>query len=151
MKHVWSIVCRNLLEDKITNNPSLIDVTEHIGFTGDLPDERPVTLPFPVPFLVVSNWWRDDDDDRAKYPCRLRIISPDSTQLKTIEFEVNLEEVASMRTFGHVSEFPYTVNGVYQFEIAYKPTNRWKVVARIPLAITHEEPESEQQESDSTD
>ena len=144
MKHIWSMVCRNLLEDKITNNPSLIDVTEHIGFRGELPDERPVNLPFPFPFLVVSNWWRDDEDDRAKYVCRVRFISPDHSELKKIEFEVNLEEVTNMRTFGQISDLPFTESGIYEFEVAYKATNRWKVVAKIPIAITHEQPESDE-------
>ncbi len=68
-----------------------------------------------------------------------------------MEFEVNLEEATSMRTYGQISELPFTVSGIYEFEVAYKPARRWKVVATIPLAITHEQPEPEPQESEPAD
>ena len=78
-------------------------------------------------------------------------MSPDRTELREDRIEVNLEEVTSMRTFGQITDLPYTINGVYEFEVAYKATQRWKVVARIPLEIVHEQPEPEEQESEPTE
>ena len=143
MKHIWSIFCRTMIEDKTTNNPSLIEVTERIGFKAELPDERPVALPFPYPLFVVSNWWRDSEDDKSKYPSRVRFISPDQVELRKIEYEVNLEESGRMRTFGQIAELPFTVNGIYEFEVAYKNNEDWEVVASIPLEIFHEQPDDQ--------
>jgi len=68
-----------------------------------------------------------------------------------MEFNVNLEKVTSMRTYGQISELPYTVNGIYEFEVAYRENEEWEVVARIPLEIVHEQPETEQLESEPVD
>jgi len=151
VKHIWSIFCRNLLEDRSSNNPSLIDVTEHIGFRGELPDTRPIVLPFPFPLFIVSNWWRDSEEDKDTHPCRVRFVSPDGEELRKMEFNVNLEKVTSMRTYGQISELPYTVNGIYEFEVAYRENEEWEVVARIPLEIVNEQPETEQLEREPVD
>ena len=151
MKHIWSILCRNLLEDKTSGNASLIEVTERIGFRGELPDERPVVLPFPFPMHIVSNWWRDSDEDNEKYPCQVRFFSPDREELRANEYEVNLEDFPRMRVFGQIGDLPFTVNGIYEFEVAYKKNENWEVVARIPLEIVHEQPEPEEQESEPTE
>lgn len=151
MRHIWSVLCRNLLEDKTSGNASLIEVTERIGFRGDLPDERPLTLPFPFPMHIVSNWWRDDEDDTGKHPCRVRFMSPDQEELTTNEYVVNLEDFGRLRVFGQIGELPFTRNGEYAFEVSYLKNENWKIVARIPLEIVHEKAESEQQESEPTD
>lgn len=139
-----------MLEDKTTNNPSLIEVTERIGFKAELPDERPISLPFSYPLFVVSNWWRDNDDDKCRYPSRVRFVSPDHVELRIIEYEVNLEDFARMRTFGPIADLPFTVSGIYEFEVAYKNNEDWEVVARIPLEIVHEDSEPEKEESEPT-
>jgi len=68
-----------------------------------------------------------------------------------MEFNVNLEKVTSMRTYGQISELPYTVNGIYEFEVAYRENEEWEVVARIPLEIVNEQPETEQLEREPVD
>ena len=152
MRHVWSVLCRSLLEDKSSGKSSLIDVTERIGFQGDPPDERPITLPFPFPLHLVSNWRRGHEDYKRKYPCRVRFISPAGDALRTYEFEVNLEEFPRMHTFGSFDDLPFTDSGTYEFEVAYKDSDDWKVVSRIPLDIVHEQPEPQNEdESDSTE
>jgi len=65
-----------------------------------------------------------------------------------MEFEVNLEDFAGMHTFGRLDELPFTVSGIYEFELAYRNSEDWVVVARLPLEVVHEQPEPEQQESE---
>ncbi len=138
MKHIWSVFCRSLLEDKTSNNPSLIEVTERISFKADLSDGHPVDLPFPSPLFVVSNWRRNKNGDCLKYPSRLRFLSPQGLELLNVEHEVDLENSEKMRVNGKIGSLPYTENGVYEFEISYKDGNDWKTVASIPLEIVHE-------------
>ena len=60
-----------------------------------------------------------------------------------LEFE-NEREAPYFRTGGQFTL--HCVNGIYEsIEIAYKDAEDWKVVARIPLEIIHEQPEPEQQ------
>ena len=58
MRHIWTVFCRNVLEDKNTSNMGLVDIVERITFSAELLDERPFTLPFPLPFFIVSKWWK---------------------------------------------------------------------------------------------
>lgn len=140
MRHVWSVLCRSLLEDKSSGNSSLIDVTERISFRGDPPDERPITLPFPFPLHFVSNWRRESEECKRKYPCQVRIVSPSGDVLRTMDFELNLEDFAGMHTFGRLDDLPFTVSGIYEFELAYRNDADWEVVARIPLEVVYDEP-----------
>ena len=138
MKHIWSVFCRSFLEDKRTNNMSLIEVTERISFKSELSEDRPVNLPLPSPFYLISNWQRNEEGECSKYKTRLRFLSPQGEELLNLEHEVNLEEVEKMRVNGELGSVPYTENGVYEFEISYKDGNDWKTVASIPLEIVHE-------------
>ena len=46
------VFCRHVVEDKRTGNPSLIDITERIGFRGDLPEGNgPVKPAFSISLL----------------------------------------------------------------------------------------------------
>lgn len=145
MRHIWTVFCRNVLEDKNTSNMGLVDIVERITFSAELLDERPFTLAFPLPFFIVSNWWKVDVNDESNFFTRIRFISPEGTELLNDEQRLEFENNAKLRISGQVGSLPYTVNGIYEFEIAYKDAEDWKVVARIPLEIIHEQAEPEQQ------
>lgn len=140
MRHIWSVFCRTLLEDKTSNNPSLIDVTERISFKADLFEDRPFILPLSSSLFLISNWRRNEDGDCLKYPARTRFLSPDGTELLNFEYTVDLENSEKMRANGQIGSLSYTENGVYEFEISFKDGNDWKPVASIPLEIVHEGP-----------
>ena len=108
MKHIWTIFCRNVLEDKNSGNLSLVDIVERISFSADLPDERPFTLPFAIPFFVVSKWWNQDNSDESIYEMRTRFLSPDGTELLNIEQELSFEDSSKLRISGKVGSLPYT-------------------------------------------
>ena len=151
MRHVWSVICRSLLEDKSSGNTSLIDITERIGFKGDPPDERPITLPFPLPLHVVSSWRRETEVCKRKYPCRLQIVSPSGEVLRTMDFEVNLEDFAGMHTYGRIDELPFTDSGIYEFELAFHDGEDWVAVAQVPLEVVHEEPGDDPEKGEPAD
>ncbi len=56
MIHIWTVFCRNVLEEKNSGNLSLVDLVDRTTFRADLPEERPFTVPFPIPFYIVSSW-----------------------------------------------------------------------------------------------
>lgn len=148
MKHIWTVFCRNVLEDKNSGNLSLIDIVERMTFSAELPEERPYTVPVPIPFYIVSSWLKPDESDKKSYYTRIRILSPDGTELVNEEVKLEFENSPKLRVSGQVGSLPYTINGLYEFEIALKSDSDWVVVAQIPLEIVHEQPEPEQQESE---
>ena len=141
MKHIWSVFCRDVLEDKTTDVPSLISVTERIGFRGEIPDERPFDLPFPFPVHIVSNWWRVAPDDSTSFEVRVRFLSPDQTEMRSLSYEVEFGSNNKFRSIGRITDLPYSENGVYEFEISYQKDDDWIAVASIPLEIVHEGPD----------
>ncbi len=149
MRHIWSVVCRYAIEDRHSNNFSLIETFSQVSFKGEIPPERPVNLP--ISYHIVSSWRRRSDQDDCDYPVRMRVIAPGDIQLDSDDLTARLSEHDNCKTFFRSDVFPYIENGIYEFEIAYKAESNWNIVARIPLQIVHEPPEPEQKESESAE
>lgn len=148
MRHIWSVVCQHVFQDKDSNNYSLIGTLSTVSFKRDLPLERPFALPFS--YRIVSRWHRADDRDYRKYTVRMRLISPSKDELDSTELIVNMREhVWITTTFGSES-FPYTDNGIYEFEISYRQDEKWTIASHVPLQVTHSPPETERPESEPT-
>jgi hypothetical protein len=128
----------------------LVDIVERITFRAESLDEQPFTLSFPLPFYIVSNWWKEDEDDDLDQYTRIRFISPEGTELVNEEQRLEFENSVKLRISGQIGSLPYTVNGIYEFEVAYRKNEKWEIAARIPLEIVHEQPEPEQPESELT-
>lgn len=148
MKHIWTVFCRDVLEEKSTDVPSLINVTERIGFRGDLPDERPCTLPFPFPVHIVSNWWREESDVSNDFVVRVRFLAPDRTELRSLPYDIEFGPGTKFRSIGRIVDLPFTENGVYEFEISYQDGGEWIQVAGIPLEIVHEQSDLDKDQQD---
>ena len=145
MKHIWTIFCRNVLEDKNSGNLSLVDIVERMTFSAELPEERPYIVPIPIPFYIVSSWLKPDDSDNKSYYTRIRFMSPDEAELVNREQSLEFENSAKLRVSGQVGSLPYTRNGAYEFEVSFRSDGDWQVVAHIPLEIVHEQPQPEEE------
>ena len=146
MRHIWSVVCQHVFQDKDSNNYSLIETLGSISFKGDLPLERPFALPFR--YHIVSRWHRTDDRDNSVYTVRMRLISPANVELDSTEMTVSVREHVLITTNFGSDTFQYTDNGIYEFEISYRQDEKWIVATQVPLKVTHRPPESEQHESE---
>lgn len=151
MKHVWTVFCGNVLENKRSGTPSLVDVTERIGFSADLQDGEDISLPLPFPFFLVSCWWKDDQEDSQSYQARIRFLSPDGKELRNLEFSIKFEKSVKFHTLGEVRDLPFTRNGSYVFEVEYLEDGRWMSATSIPLEIVHENPETKEQAGELTE
>ena len=141
MRHLWTIFCRTFLEDKRTNNLSLIEVTESIAFGGELAGAERVDLPLSPPFNLVSSWRREAANESKSIKARVRFVSPDGETLIELDHDVEFGENEKTRAIGHFGSLPYTVNGVYEFEVSFEENGQWTPVAHLPLEITCDEPE----------
>ena len=153
MRHIWTVLCQNCIVDSTSNNPSLIEIPDRVGFKGDLPDERPLELSLPTPFYLVSKWWKDNSADAVIHNALGRIFSPKGKQLTQFDIPFEFGKSAGHRTIGTVEKLLYSEDGVYEFQICTRESEaeNWIPVASIPLEIVHEQPESEQQESEPTE
>lgn len=143
MRHIWSVLCRLSLEDKRSNNYSLIEAFHEIKFTGDLSDERPILIP--IPFNITSAWWQSDENTNSQYNVRYVLVTPDkNSDVLQAEMKVDFENYKRYKTNMSINGIPYTVNGVYEFEIQYQDTNgEWILATSIPLEIIREDPAEE--------
>ena len=148
MRHIWSVLCRHAIEDKDSNNFSLIETISQVSFKGDIPPERPINLP--ISYHIVSLWRRRNDRDGCDYPVRMRIMAPGDVELDSDELTAELSEHGSCTTIFSSGSLHYTENGIYEFEISYRQDEKWIVATQVPLKVTHKQPEPEQQESEPT-
>ena len=73
------------------------------------------------------------------------LISPSSDELDSTELPVSMKaHVWITTTFGSDS-FPYTDNGIYEFEISYRQDEKRNVATNVRLKVTRENAESEQE------
>ena len=149
MKHIWSVLCHKYIIDNDSNNLSLIDIPNRIGFQGELPDKRPLELPLPSALFFVSAWRRGSESDRMKHEARVNIISPDGQHVGHSLIPIDLEQSPGQYILARMDRIVYTVNGVYAFQVCIKENDKWKPVASIPLEIIHQEPDKEQKSESS--
>ena len=138
MRHVWTVICQSYLEDKASNNASLIEVLERLSFKTDVPTERRVDIPLPFQLHIVSLWARDESDD-GDGKARVRLLSPEAEELFCVEHYIEFGSRDKIRVNGLMASLPYTVNGSYEFEVCCYMDGEWTPVAMIPLEILRED------------
>ncbi len=140
MRHIWSVLCRFALQNGGTGNFSLVETFGSIEIEADLPTERPLNLPFPC--HVVSLWYRDEDDSKIEELVRVRLLSPQTEELMSVEVTVDLKQHEHYRTNVNTDFFSYTLDGTYEFEIAYKLDDEWVVASCIPVQVNCRQPDN---------
>lgn len=136
MKHIWSILCRNAIVDKDTNNVSLLDVIERIIFTPKQKLAENKKLPTPVveELTLVSSWFSEKKERNVEMLVELH--TPSKKQIKIFEKVFSFpENKKRMRTFVKIRGLGFKKSGDYFFLIKQKDEQRYKLVAEIPLEI----------------
>ena len=139
MRHIWSVVCRHALEDKDSRNFSLIEALVQLSFGGAIPDSRPI--PLPLDFHIASLWRRDEKHEKSEYDTRVRLISPSGDNLLEIAVPIDFKGSDSHRTNIDLNHFPYTTDGLYEFEVSYFEHDMWVIATSVPVKVAHEERE----------
>ena len=141
MKAIWAILCKNVIVDQQSNNVSLIEVIDE--FT--IPVPPPVNLPeidgepgILLDVSLVVLWARSHRDTPEKAQSRTSIVTPDGTEARSLENEVDLTEAIRARAIGRIVGFPHPLNhgGEYLFRIELKvPGSDWKEELELPLWV----------------
>lgn len=145
-KHVWTVLCRDALLDRFTNNVSLINIVERIELS-DIANEHPGENPIPrkLKIDIVSFWVRSDPATPETGTARISLITPDGSRTKpSLLPPLDLENTFRVLIFGERQKLPYVGPGIYEHlvEVATQDQKDWQEVARIPIEVVLAENQS---------
>ena len=151
IKHIWTVLCRESVIDKESNNISLINVLEQISISTRTPSEQQPTGqarggPIPISFEIVSLWIRAEEAQPALGHCRVTILSPSGPLEEAHHIPVDLRKYQRMRTRQRLGGLPVSEAGQYLFRVEYRDDGEtdWREVGAIPVSIIIESaPEKE--------
>jgi len=133
-RHVWTVVCTRAETNPRSNNISLIDVTEQVNVSPELPWIGLAKIRFPL--KVVSLWIRDDVGRPETEKVRLTHRDVDGSLRASWEVDVDLRDVARRRVIWELEALVVSAPGEQEFRVkTQRPHDEWEIVARIPLEI----------------
>ncbi len=142
-KHIWSVLCRKGIQDKETNQISLVEVIEKVVLQGDIvkgaranAPEGAQRLMVPIQMQLVSWWARSDREQPEAARARLAIIDVDGKEFSNNEMPLPLDEHASYRTIMKIPAVPIDRGaGTMWIEVSKSDGEGWITVASIPLQV----------------
>ena len=144
IKHVWTVVCQNVIIDRNTNNLSLQNIFEQIDIQGEPTPKAKV----PIKFDVVSLWTRTNPDIPSRGQMRLSLLSPSGEKIGGREGEINLVDTERYRIVTHFPGLPAEEAGrhIFKIELQQEAMSEWNQVASVPLTVNFSPPEIEEEE-----
>ena len=136
MEHVWTVVCQLRIDDKQSNNISLINVLEQVTFISE---EGPKGIPIPI--NVVTMWRRSQLDQPEQATARLSLIAPNEESLFVQEHNLDLTEYQRLRNTGHFDGLPFSGTGTYRFVMELQENGEWHKVASVPVEVIEKTPQ----------
>ncbi len=129
--HIWTVLCRNTVTDRESNNISIQGVLEQINITG--PKGEGIV---PIEAELVTLWSRSKLDQPERTRSRFRLVDPDGKQVgKDVVYDVDLTTHARSRNKIKMSGFPVKAPGKYEFCVDTERDRQWIQVARVPLEV----------------
>lgn len=138
IKNLWSILCRQSIIDRGSNNISMIEALEEIKINVDIQkgsSNEIKTINIPIEYEFISLWKRSDKNLIEEYDLKLEIIDPDENIVKTFNQKMIMQSgIKRYRSIFKISGFSATKNGEYIFKIE---TQKGKniISSKIPLEV----------------
>ena len=141
IKHIWTVLCRQSIIDKNSNNISLLNVSEKLNVNFSLKKGQQridKEIMIPAQHELVSFWVRDVAEKEEFITTLIEIIDPEKKILgkfeKKLIFAKNIKRVRARAQFARLK---ISKNGVYYFVVKFKANKdqNWKVVTQVPLEI----------------
>ncbi len=126
IKHVWSVLCRELITDHETNSVSYINCVERIQ-AGELP----LTLP---PCWLGTLWRRHSSEDQL-LQVRILLLDPEQHRKSVFQSQEVMVETPNMRFNIRIIGLTLESEGTHSFVIQQRVRNRWKRATEIPLDV----------------
>ena len=133
INHLYSLLCANVIIDKMTNLVSYISVISD-GVTDRLPKEMPP--------LWLSSCWLCAKAETINFTIRVNLVAPsDKTDLiKELEVSAPKQNSSNFRRHMvnlHINKFLVAEEGLHFFDITYKVKGNktWKKATQIPFNV----------------
>ena len=143
--HIWTVLCRQSIDDKEDGSVSLIGVLEGLRFDPPIPEEAYANHPIQFGLggfsaaSLISLWKRNDRDTPEEFISRMSIIDPKNKVLRAVEIPTKLIDAKGHRQLYKFYSLEYTGPGVYFFKIQQqvesKGKKRWVTEAMLPLEM----------------
>jgi hypothetical protein len=138
IENLWSILCKQSIIDRTTNNVSIIEALEELKINVDIPknsSKEITTIDIPIEYEFISLWKRIHKDSMEEYSLQLEISDPDKKIIKTFNQKMILQPgIKRYRSIFKISGFSATKNGEYIFKIETKKDKNI-VSSKIPLEV----------------
>ncbi len=146
IKHLYSLICNDLLVDQITKRASYINI---------ITDGNTIKLPNNMPSLYVVTSWYAEGEEKGVFQIRITFISPSGDTKELLKDEIENKDGDHHRYQLNllVKDLPVKEEGMHYFLIEHKMAKgKWKEDNRIPLYIKKlsQEQRSEQIEQNAT-
>lgn len=129
-RHVWSVLCQQVITDRETNTTSYITCLDSFGL-------REFPEPFPSVFLG-SLWKRSEEGDAIEM--RVRVFSPDGDVLLTRAHpRKEFGDFQRYRINLRLGGFDITAPGDYEFVVEHRHDIGWEEDVRIPVTVSQVE------------
>jgi hypothetical protein len=139
MKHIWSILCKESVIDRNTNNISILNVLEEMIL---LPPSREVMekskkpIKIPLKLELVSLWEDKKRSREKKLDVRIEKYGPGKEMISVFERKIPIpKDKKRLRTIVKIMGFGFTKPGTYLFRVRVKTKKRYKLVAELPLEV----------------
>mgnify|MGYP001026944367 CR=1 FL=1 len=135
--HVWTVVCRQSVIDRDSNNVSLLNVLEQITLHGEAEADADERALVPIGMEVVTLWSRSDYDVPAGGVQKLTLLSPSGEVLASGEQHTDLSKHRRFRNRARFRGLPLAGPGRYVFRVEQRETDdaEWHHVTDVPLEV----------------
>ena len=139
IEHYWTVLCRNGIIDRDSNNISLHEVLEQLNIVGKPPKEKEAGA-MPGEHMIVSLWGRADYDISAKGTARY-VIEFHSGKYRgrsdEMTISIDLTQHTRSRSRMTLNLLPIFGEGLHRINVSLKMDGDkvWRDVTSIPYEI----------------
>lgn len=143
ISHEWSVLCSKSILDKDTNNLSLINLIEQIGFDVQLTEgsswDESVGEVFQLEMVLVSRFRKlVADTEVVSFDTKIDFVSPEGKIIASYEQPVEMGQgMDNIRARYGIGGLRITKEGMYQFVVNTKEqgAEKYKKLYSVPLKI----------------
>lgn len=141
IQHIWTILCSSSSIDSQTNNVSLYNIIEEVGFQLQPTNGQQVNFSekkgLPFNMEVVSLWKRTNQENLVA-DAKVELLDPSNQKMQEALYKLEFKpQHQRMRFIIKMNGITITSQGEYNFSILLKEdgSDNFKEVARIPIVV----------------
>jgi len=138
-KHQWTLLCAQATINSMTNNISLIEVTDELTLlvdpSIDLTTGFQVDTLVPATLTLVSSFERDDKNIPERHIGRMSLVSPSGRSYDN-NFDIDLSGYQRVRCLLAQNGLPVREPGTYLYKVAVQdPSGAFAEVSTFSLEV----------------